>query len=79
VKKRRDAAERVTSIRSVCERIARSRFGVVVEPAVRQLEGVRWRSNLRRISEREVVTGLSEAKHGEPFAPYVKVVLARAA
>ena len=55
------------------------RFDVTVEPAVKQFEGILWRSNLRKISEREVATGLAEAKAGQPFAPYGEVVLMRMA
>ena len=53
------------------------RFDVTVEPSVKQFEGLRWRSNLRRVSEREIATGLAEAKEGEPFAPYGEVVQVR--
>jgi len=61
-----------------CERTDREvRFDVTVEPAVKQFEGLRWRSNLRRVSEREIATGLAEAKPGQPFASYGEVVLAR--
>jgi len=52
-------------------------FDVAIEPAVKQFEGLRWRSNLRRVSEREIAMGLAEAKEGELFAPYGEVVLAR--
>jgi len=53
-------------------------FDVVVEPAVKQFEGIRWRSNLRRISDREIATGLADAKERQPFSPYGEVVLKRA-
>ena len=53
------------------------RFDVTVEPWVKQFEGLRWRSSLRRVSEREIATGLAEAKAGEPFASYGEVLLAR--
>ncbi len=52
-------------------------FDVTVEPWTKQFEGLRWRSNLRRLSEREIATGLAEAKPGQPFASYGEVVLAR--
>ena len=53
------------------------RLDVTVEPAVNQFEGRRWRSILRRVSEREIATGLAEAESGKLFAPYGEVVLAR--
>ena len=53
------------------------RFDVTVEPAVKQFEGIRWRSNLRRVSDREIATGLAEAKTGQPFSSYGEVMLAR--
>ena len=53
------------------------RFDVIVEPAMKQFEGIRWRSNIRRVSDREIATGLAEAKTGQPFSSYGEVMLAR--
>jgi len=52
-------------------------FDVIVEPWVKQFEGLRWRSNLRRVSAREIAMGLAEAKEGQLFAAYGEVVLTR--
>jgi hypothetical protein len=44
---------------------------------MKQFEGIRWRSNIRRVSDREIATGLAEAKTGQPFSSYGEVMLAR--
>jgi len=46
------------------------RFDVKVEPLPKEFEGIRWRSFIRKISEKRVAMGLEIAREGEEFRRY---------
>lgn len=51
------------------------RFDVQVEPLPKEFEGIRWRSYIRKISEKKVAMGLEMARKGEDFKRYGETVL----
>jgi len=51
------------------------RFDVKVEPLQRQFEGIRWRSYIKKISERKVAMGLEMARGEEEFRRYGETML----
>jgi len=53
------------------------RFDVEVEPLPKQFEGIRWRSYIKKLSQRKVVMGLEMAQKGEDFKIYGETVYSR--
>lgn len=51
------------------------KFNVVMEPLPKQFRGTKWRSFIRKISERKIIVGLETAKEGEPFTTYGEEIL----
>ena len=50
------------------------KFDVIVEPDHPGFIGLKWRSYIRKISDRRIVMGLESAKMGEDFTCYGKTV-----
>jgi hypothetical protein len=50
------------------------RFDVIVEPDHSGFINLKWRSYIRKISERRIVMGLESAKVGEEFNSYGKTI-----
>lgn len=53
------------------------RFDIEVEPLPKQFEGIRWRSYIRKISEKMIATGLEIAKGEGQFKKYGETVLVK--
>jgi len=53
------------------------RFNIEMEPLPKQFEGIRWRSYIKKISEKKVAMGLKMAKEGEEFRRYGETVLVK--
>lgn len=53
------------------------RFDVDVEPLPKQFEGIRWRSYMRKISEKKIAMGLEMAREREEFKKYGETVLVK--
>ena len=51
------------------------KFVVAMEPLPKSFEGTRWRSFLRKISDKEMAMGLEVAKEGEEFKKYGESIL----
>ena len=51
------------------------RFEIEAEPRPKQFQGIRWRSFVRKISDREIAMGLEASKDGAPFEGYGEVIL----
>ncbi len=51
------------------------RFEVETEPAPKPFQGIRWRSFVRKVSDREIAMGLEASKDGAPFERYGEVTL----
>jgi hypothetical protein len=51
------------------------KFDVTMEPLPKSFEGTRWRSFLRKISDKELAMGLEVAKQGEEFKKYGESIL----
>lgn len=51
------------------------KFDIEVEPLPKQFEGIRWRSYIRKISEKKVAVGLEMAREEEGFRRYGETVL----
>lgn len=50
------------------------KFDIEVEPLPKEFEGIRWRSYIRKISERKIAMGLEMAREGEEFKRYSETV-----
>ncbi len=50
------------------------KFDVEVEPLPKEFEGIRWRSYIRKISEKKVAMGLELTKNEEDFRRYGETV-----
>ena len=50
------------------------KFDMEVEPLPKEFEGIRWRSYVRKISERKVAMGLELAREGKEFRRYGETV-----
>lgn len=46
------------------------RFDIVMEPVPQAFDGLRWRSYIKKISDKEIRTGLESAKSGEDYTSY---------
>lgn len=53
------------------------RFNIETEPLPKQFEGMRWRSYIRKISEKKIAMGLEMAKGEEDFKRYGETVLVK--
>ncbi len=53
------------------------RFDIIVEPLPKQFEGIRWRSYIRKISEKNVAMGLEMARGEEEFRRYGETILVK--
>jgi len=53
------------------------RFDVQVEPLPKEFEGIRWRSYLRKISEKKIAMGLEMAKGEKEFKRYGETILVK--
>jgi hypothetical protein len=53
------------------------RFDIETEPLPKQFKGIRWRSYIRRISEKKIAMGLEMAKGEEGFKKYGETVLVK--
>lgn len=53
------------------------RFDIEVEPLPKQFEGTRWRSYIRKISEKKIATGLEMAKGEGQFKKFGETVLVK--
>jgi len=53
------------------------RFEIEVEPLPKEFEGIRWRSYIRKISEKKMATGLELAREGEEFRTYGETLLVK--
>jgi hypothetical protein len=51
------------------------RFDVKMEPLPKQFEEIRWRSYIRKISDKKVAMGLEMAEKGEEFKRYGESIL----
>jgi hypothetical protein len=51
------------------------RFDITMDPLPKQLEGMRWRSFIRKISDDKVAMGLEVAKNGKEFKSYGESIL----
>jgi hypothetical protein len=51
------------------------RFNVVSEPSPQAFDGMRWRSYIKKVSEKEFRDGLEVAKPGEDFASYGETIV----
>jgi len=46
------------------------KFDITYEPLPKQYAGTRWRSFIRKITDRKIAMGLEVAKEGKDFKPY---------
>ena len=53
------------------------RFNMEVEPLPKEFEGIRWRSYIRKISEKKMVIGLELTREGEEFRTYGETILVK--
>jgi hypothetical protein len=53
------------------------RFDITMDPLPKQLEGMRWRSFIRKISDDKVAMGLEVAGKGEGFKNYGETILTK--
>jgi hypothetical protein len=51
------------------------KFDITYEPLPKQYERTRWRSFIRKISNKKIATGLEVAKEGEDFKRYGESIL----
>lgn len=51
------------------------KFDITYETLLKQFEGTRWRSFIRKISDTKIATGLEIAKEGEDFKRYGESIL----
>lgn len=53
-------------------------FDTSMEPMSKKLEGTKWRSYIRKISDTKIGTGLQTSKDGKQFEPYGESILEEA-
>ncbi len=53
------------------------RFDIVMEPVPQAFDGLKWRSYIKKISDKEIRTGLESAKSGESFSPYGETIMVK--